>query len=344
MNTGQKLLPIGLSDFKKLIDGGYAYVDKTLLIQELVGKGIEVALIPRLRRFGKTLNLSMLRYFFEKTQQDTSYLFRPLKIWQDEKCRSLQGQFPVIFISLKDIKHASWEETFTSLQGLISEAFRLHPYLLDDSVLDGLEKQQYQTIAYEQGDQTLYEQSLKLLTKWLCRYHKQRAILLIDEYDTPAHAAYIGGYYDKLIGFLRNWLSGGLKDNSFLEKGVLTGILRIAKESIFSGLNNIRTFTLLNDGFQDKFGLTEPEVKKLLEEYSLLDKWEVIRKWYNGYRIGSCEGVYNPWSVLNCIANQGALAPYWVNTSDNALMRQLITQSSEEFKTDLEELLKEEVL
>src|SRR5271168_2288958 len=145
MDNEQRLLPIGLSDFKKLIDGGYAYVDKTLLIQELVGKGIEVALIPRLRRFGKTLNLSMLRYFFEKTQQDTSYLFRPLKIWQDEKCRSLQGQFPVIFITLKDVKHASWEKTFISLKGLISEAFRLHPYLLDDSVLDGLERQQYQT-------------------------------------------------------------------------------------------------------------------------------------------------------------------------------------------------------
>ncbi len=340
MDNDKKLLPIGLSDFKKLIDGGYVYVDKTLLIQELFSKGTEVALIPRLRRFGKTLNLSMLRYFFEKTDQDTSYLFRPLKIWQDKKCQALQGKFPVIFISLKDVKHASWEQTFASLKGVISEAFRLHPYLLEDSILDGFEKQQYQAIAYEQGDQTLYEQSLKLLTKWLYRYHKNRVILLIDEYDAPAHAAYIGGYYKELIDFLRNWLSGGLKDNSSLEKGVFTGILRIAKESIFSGLNNVTTFTILNEDFQDKFGLTEPEVKKLLEEYNLLDKWDSIRQWYNGYRIGSCEGIYNPWSVLNCISKKGALAPYWVNTIDNALMKQLITQGTDYFKADIEELMR----
>ena len=340
MDDHQKLLPIGISDFKKLIDGGYAYVDKTLLIQELLRKGTEVALIPRLRRFGKTLNLSMLRYFFEKTPQDTSYLFRPLKIWQDEKCRALQGQFPVLFISLKDVKHATWEETLASLKGLISEAFRLHPYLLEDSVLDHSEKKQYQSIADEQGDQPLYEQSLKLLTKWLCRYHKKRVILLIDEYDTPAHAAYIKGYYQQLIDFLRNWLSGGLKDNSDLERGVLTGILRIAKESIFSGLNNISTFTILSEDFQDKFGLIEPEVKALLEEHHLLDHLDSLRQWYNGYRIGSCEGIYNPWSVLNCIAKKGALAPYWVNTSDNALMKQLITTGTEDLKADMEELLK----
>jgi predicted AAA-ATPase/PD-(D/E)XK nuclease superfamily protein len=333
-------IPIGISDFKELIDNKYAYVDKTLLIKEILEKGSKVALIPRLRRFGKTLNLSMLRYFFEKTKKETAYLFKDLKIWQDEKSRSLQGQFPVIFISLKDIKHASWEETFTSLKRLVSEVFRAHPYLLKSDILDDAEKEDYETIASRQGDQPLYEQSLKLLTKWLSLYHKMRVILLIDEYDTPAHAAYIGGYYKELIDFLRNWLSGGLKDNSCLEKGVLTGILRIAKESIFSGLNNIDTFTILSEGFQDKFGLTETEVKKLLEEYKLLDKWTSIQKWYNGYRIGSCAGIYNPWSVLNCIAKKGVLSPYWVNTSDNALMKQLITQGTEDLKADIEELLK----
>ena len=222
---------------------------------------------------------------------------------------------------------------------MVSETFRLHPYLLENSILDSAEKKDYQAIADRKGDQTLYHRSLYLLTQWLCRYHKKRVILLIDEYDTPAHAAYIGGYYDELISFLRNWLSGGLKDNSFLERGVLAGILRIAEESIFSGLNNVNTFTILSDNFQDKFGLTEPEVKKLLAEYGLLDKWDAIRKWYNGYRIGSCEGIYNPWSVLNCIAKKGALAPYWVNTSDNALMKQLITQGTEDLKADIEELL-----
>ena len=158
-------------------------------------------------------------------------------------------------------------------------------------------------------------------------------ILLIDEYDTPAHAAYVGNYYDTLIGFLRNWLSAVLKDNIFLERGVLTGILRIAKESIFSGLNNISTFTILNETFSDKFGLLESEVKELLDDYGLSEKLSDIRKWYNGYRIGSSTNIYNPWSVLNCIANKGVLAPYWVNTSENALMKQLIAQGTDDFQS-----------
>jgi predicted AAA-ATPase/PD-(D/E)XK nuclease superfamily protein len=335
----RKKIPIGISDFKKLIDGGYTYVDKTLLIEELVEKETEVALIPRPRRFGKTLNLSMLRYFFEKNKHDRSYLFKSLKIWQNSKCRALQGHFPVIFISLKDVKHRSWKQTKTSLIRLISRAFRAHPYLRDSSILDEEEKKDYEAIANKKGDESLYEESLFLLTDWLYRYHKKRVVLLIDEYDTPAHAAYLGGYYDELISFLRNWLSSGLKDNPALEKGVLTGILRIAKESIFSGLNNIGTFTILNDDFQDKFGLIESEVKELLKEYKLLHQFDDVRKWYNGYRIGSFDGIYNPWSVLSSIAKKGLLASYWVNTSDNALMKKLITQGSEELKTDIEELL-----
>lgn len=340
MGSSKKLLPIGLSDFKQVIEGNYTYVDKSLLIQELMLKGGAVALIPRPRRFGKTLNLSMLRYFFEKTEQDNRHLFQSLKIWQDEACRALQGQFPVIFMTLKDIKHDTWDLTSTALKGLISRAFQAHPYLLEGSVLNGREQQQYQAIVYEQGDQTLYEQSLYLLTQWLYRYHKKRVVLLIDEYDAPAHTAYVKGFYLELMTFLRNWLSGGLKDNPALEKGVLTGILRVAKESIFSGLNNVSTFTILNEGFQDKFGLTENEVQLLLKEYNLLDRWEDIKKWYNGYRIGSFEGIFNPWSVLKCIDNQGALASYWINTSENALLRQLMTQGADDFKADLEKLMK----
>lgn len=340
----KKNLPIGISDFKKLIERGYAYVDKSLFIEELVEQGIEVALIPRPRRFGKTLNLSMVRYFFEKRQEDQSHLFHHLKIWQNEKCRALQGQFPVIFITLKDVKHNTWEETLTTFKRLISIEFRAHPYLLEDGVLDTKEREQYQSISDETGDQPLYERSLFLLSQWLCRYHKKNVILLIDEYDTPAHAAYVGGFYHELITFLRNWLSGGLKDNPALEKGILTGILRIAKESIFSGLNNIRTFAIFNEGFQDKFGMTETEVKALLNDYNLSDRWEGIRQWYNGYRIGSSEAIYNPWSVLNCIAEKGVLAPYWINTSENALVKKLISQGDEYLKADLEKLMRGEVI
>lgn len=336
----RKPLPIGVSDFKKLIDGGYAYVDKTLLVQEILEKGTEVALIPRLRRFGKTLNLSMLRYFFEKTEEDTSYLFKNLKIWQNEQCRALQGQFPVVFITFKDVKHSSWEKAFEHFQILLSEEFERHRYLLEEGILSNEEKEDYHAILQRSGSQALYEQSLRFLTKWMHHYHKKQVILLIDEYDTPAHAAYVGKYYEQLIEFLRNLLSGCLKDSRHLERGVVTGILRIAKESIFSGLNNVTIFTILDEEFQDKFGLLESEVQALLEEYDLADQLPQIKKWYDGYRIGSCAGLYNPWSVLNCIYKKGALATYWVNTSDNALMKRLITKGAEDLKADVEELLR----
>lgn len=337
-------LPIGISDFKRVIEGNYSYVDKTLFIQELVERGASVALIPRMRRFGKTLNLSMLRYFFEKGEEDNSHLFRSLKIWGIERYRKLQGQFPVIFLSLKDVKCASWEETFELFKRLVAQEFERHRYLLNGTLLTPTEKLDFQAILHKESSQTLMEQSLFLLTNWLQRFHKKGVVLLIDEYDTPVHAAYVEGYYDTLILFLRNWLSGGLKDNSALERGVLTGILRIAKESIFSGLNNISTYTILTEEFQDKFGLLESEVQELLTEYGNLEKLSEIRQWYNGYRIGTCEKIYNPWSVLNCIAKQGILSPYWVNTSDNALMKQLITKGSDTLKVDVEELLKEGII
>lgn len=333
-------LPIGVSDFKSLIEGGYAYVDKTLLIEELVEKGGIVSLIPRFRRFGKTLNLSMLRYFFEKGPSDTSALFNDLKIWKKEKFRTLQGQFPVIFLTLKDVKHESWDLAYRSLRLLIAEEFLRHKEILTGNTLDAQEKELYQRILRADDDQALFERSLLYLSNWLYRFHQKKVVLLIDEYDTPAHSAFIGKYYDKLISFLRNWLSGGLKDNPSLERGVLTGILRIAKESIFSGLNNISTYTILNETFMDKFGLLEDEVKELLMEYDLIDRLSDIRQWYNGYQIGSCKGIYNPWSVLKCIEEKGALLPYWVNTSDNALIKRLLTHGADKLKADIEELLK----
>ncbi|MCX6990148.1 MAG: AAA family ATPase [Chlamydiae bacterium] len=336
----KKDLPIGISDFKELIEGGYAYVDKTLFIQEIIEKGTKVALIPRPRRFGKTLNLSMLRYFFEKGKADTSHLFKGLNIWKDENCRAMQGQFPVVFISLKDVKHSSLEKTLGSLRGLIAKEYERHGYLLDGELLTLREKGLYHKILYEEGDGLLFEESLFLLSEWLHRYHKKRVILLVDEYDTPAHAAYVGNYYGSMIDILRNWISKGFKDNIHLERGVLTGILRIAKESIFSGANNISTFTILSEEFGDKFGLLESEVSALLEDNGLINKLSEVGQWYDGYRIGSTGGIYNPWSVLKCIAGDGALSPYWVNTSDNVLMKQLIAKGTDDLKADIEQLLR----
>lgn len=337
-------LPIGISDFKEIIEGGYVYVDKTLFIQELVEKGDKVSLIPRPRRFGKTLNLSMLRYFFEKSDDSRAHLFEALNIWNDEKYRAMQGQFPVISLSLKDIKCHTWEETLGAFRELIADEFERHSYLLTSQVLSLREAERYDKILCGEDNQALCESSLKLLIRWLNRYHKKRVVLLVDEYDAPAHAAFIEGYYEQLISFLRNWLSGALKDNSLLERGVLTGILRIAKESIFSGLNNITTFSLLKDNFHDKFGLLEWEVVQLLEDYGIPNRLQEMRQWYNGYRIASNEGVYNPWSILNCLKEGGSLAPYWVNTSDNALMKRLITQGAGEIKSDIEELLQGNVI
>lgn len=336
----KRRLPIGISDFREIVEEGYVYVDKTLLIEELMENGAKIVLIPRMRRFGKTLNLSMLSYFFEKSSLDTSFLFQSLKIWHNEKMRALQGQFPVIFLTLKDIKFQTWQDTHKAFSAVIADEFRRHRYLLEGDTLAVEEKSLFLKILEQEDNLTLLSNSLKYLTEWLYRYHGKRVVLLIDEYDTPAHAAYVGGFYDILIPFLRNWLSSGLKDNKFLEKGVLTGILRIAKETIFSGLNNVKTYTILNEDFQDKFGFLHSEVQMLLQEYGLEKNSEELKQWYNGYIIGSCAGVYNPWSVLNCLADEGVLSPYWVNTSENGLMKKLITCAPWDLKSDLEVLLK----
>jgi hypothetical protein len=335
----KKPLPIGISDFRELRDGGYAYADKTLLVEEMVENGTKIALVPRPRRFGKTLNLSMLRYFFEKSNADTSYLFKDLEIWKLKKYRQMQGQFPVVFLSLKDVKFLTWEDSLSSLRGLIAEEFLRHRYLLQGELLSPEEKEEYLRIARKEADLASLNGCLLWLTKWMSRYHQSQIVVLIDEYDTPAHAAYVGGFYEQMIVFLRNWLSGGLKDNAYVKYGMLTGILRIAKESIFSGMNNIGTFTLLNKEFQDKFGLLELEVKTLLDSHDLVRQLPQIRQWYDGYRVGSCEGLYNPWSVLWCIAKKGELAPYWVNTSDNALIKRLVTNGNEYLKGEMEGLL-----
>ncbi|MBF8263194.1 MAG: AAA-ATPase fused to superfamily nuclease [Parachlamydiales bacterium] len=335
----RKPLPIGISDFKTIIEGGYAYADKTLLVQEFLEKGTSVALIPRPRRFGKTLNLSMLRYFFEKSEEDTGRLFQNLAIWKEQKFREKQGTYPVVFLTFKDNKHASWDETFEHFRIILGEEFQRHRYLVESAVLSPEEKDDFLKIIRKEANPTLYEHSLRFLTKWLYLYHKTKVIVLIDEYDAPAHAAYTGKFYRRLIDFLRNLLSGGLKDNNYLERGALTGILRIAKESIFSGANNISTFSLLNEEFQDKFGLLESEVKVFLASYDLTENLSEITKWYDGYCVGSCKHIYNPWSVLNCCAKKGNILPYWVNSSDNTLMQQCLTQGTSELKTEIEELL-----
>ncbi|MCI0690970.1 ATP-binding protein [candidate division KSB1 bacterium] len=336
-------LPVGLSDFKQVIEKNYYYVDKSLLIKELMEQGAVAMLIPRPRRFGKTLNLSMLRCFFEKTESDTSHLFRHLKIWQTgEEYTSRQGKYPVIYLTFKDIKEPNWASALEKIKRLVQEEFLRHKYLRNEKALETEEQEYFDGIANLTASQNTYEDSLKKLCSYLARYHHQQVILLIDEYDTPIQAGYVNGYYAEVVGFMRNFLSGGLKDNPHLEKGVLTGILRVAKESIFSGLNNLGVFTLLRSEFSTAFGLTEAEVEQALRDFQLADQYENIRNWYNGYIFGD-QITYNPWSIINYLNSADKeFRPYWANTSDNAVIEQLLTRGGTELKSELESLIQGE--
>ncbi len=328
---------IGISDFKELVEEGYFYVDKTLLIEELSRTNGKVLLIARPRRFGKTLNLSMIRYFYEKTEESNAHLFEHTAIWAREECGALQGKYPVIFISLKDCKGDSWDDVRLAIIECIVREFRRHFAFLAP-LLSEHDLAAYKSILAGTARPGLLTESLLFLSDLLSQFHKERVIVLIDEYDAPIHSAYTYGYYDKMIHFMRALLSKVLKDNSSLERGILTGILRAAKEGIFSGLNNLRVFTLLDEGFSDKFGFTVSEVDILLAETNLEDKSSSIKEWYNGYRCGN-ETIYNPWSLLECIDRKGVTDQYWANTSDNALIGRLIAQADDKVKGELELLL-----
>jgi len=335
----KRRIPVSIDDFKNIIEENYAYVDKTLFIQELWESGADVSIIPRPRRFGKTVNMSTLRYFFEKSEKSNAHLFANLKIWQLPKYRKLQGTFPVIFLSLKGVKDAlDWESAFNRIKLIISEEYSRHRYLFQSQVLEPNEKQFFMDIINRTASMDEYSFSLKYLSKWLSRFHQSKVIILIDEYDSPIINAYMRGFYDPMLSFMRAWLGEGLKGNPHLERGVITGILRVAKEDLFSSLNNPVTYTILNEPFADKFGFLEEEVCALLEEYGLTDKLEEMRKWYNGYRIGTST-VYNPWSVNNCLQRGGTVGAYWVNTGGTGLLDRLLLQGGTDLKGDLEEIL-----
>jgi len=333
-----KLLPLGTSNFKKLIEKNCYYADKTLLIKELLDTQTEVIIITRPRRFGKTLNMSMLQYFFEKSKESNSHLFIDKAIWQEEETyRALQGQYPIISLTFKDIKSETWEGAYRKTLDLIAHEFDRHNYLLHGTI-SSYAIAKFQSIIGQNADQSVIETSLSFLSELLYNHYGKRVIILIDEYDTPITTSYYYDYYDKMIIFMRSLLSGALKDNNFLERAIVTGILRIAKESILSGLNNIIVSSVTSTFFQDKFGFTQQEVKELLKDQKLSDKIVDVQEWYNGYMFGS-ETIYNPWSILQCAFERGLIKPYWLNTSDNLLIKKLITSAQEDVKADLELLM-----
>ena len=333
-----KSLPIGVSDFK-LATTGYYYVDKTLMIRDFLDKKPMVSLFTRPRRFGKTLNMDMLRVFFEKTNEDTSVYFKDKQIWQcGDYYTKHQGQYPVIFLTFKDVKSMTWEETFQKIRRLISLEFIRHNELETSSVLTAYEKEQYHLLAKDSGDEVDCQMGLQLLSLLLHKHYGRECIIIIDEYDTPIQQGHTCNFYPEIVNFMRNFFSGGLKDNPHLAFGFLTGILRVAKESIFSGMNNLKTYSILDDGYSSYFGFTEKEVKDMLRYYGKDDKYNELSEWYDGYRFGNTE-IFNPWSVINYISDNCFPKAFWQSTGSNEIIGEIIQAATPEITKDLYKLL-----
>jgi len=333
-----KSLPIGVSDFK-LATTGYYYVDKTLMIRDFLDKKPMVSLFTRPRRFGKTLNMDMLRVFFEKTNEDTSVYFKNKQIWQcGDYYTKHQGQYPVIFLTFKDVKSMTWEETFQKIRRLISLEFIRHNELETSSVLTAYEKEQYHLLAGDSGDEVDCQMGLQLLSLLLHKHYGRECIIIIDEYDTPIQQGHTCNFYPEIVNFMRNFFSGGLKDNPHLAFGFLTGILRVAKESIFSGMNNLKTYSILDDGYSSYFGFTEKEVKDMLRYYGKDDKYNELSEWYDGYRFGNTE-IFNPWSVINYISDNCFPKAFWQSTGSNEIIGEIIQAATPEITKDLYKLL-----
>ena len=338
-------LPIGIDDFNEIRTKGYYYVDKTGLIKELLDKKGKVNLFTRPRRFGKTLNLSMLRYFFEKNNEceSNAYLFDGLKIMSvGEKYARELGQYPVITLTLKSAKQTNWEYSYKKLRETIAKEFRRH-----SRILDGLKEQaiinKFVALRDETADAADYLTSIAFLSECLYEYYQKKVIILIDEYDVPLETAYYGGFYDEMIGFIRSLFESALKTNPFLEFSVITGCLRISKESIFTGLNNLKVISILSDEYSEHFGFEEQEVSGMLDFYGLENKMDTMKQWYDGYQFGNTE-VYNPWSVINFVsqlrANENAFpTAAWSNSSSNKIVCDLIERADDEVKDEIETLI-----
>jgi hypothetical protein len=339
-------LPIGVSDFRELIEckdpekAGYLYVDKTIFIKEIIYDLIKVIVLTRPRRFGKTLNLSMLRYFFSKEVdgQSTKGLFDKLEIVKDLKCMEYQGKYPVVFISFKDVKQPNFELCLEKIGSIVALAYRQHRNALESDQMSEDDKAYIKAILNENTSRIQLESAIKRLLEFLFKYHKEKPILLIDEYDTPIQEAYLNDYYEELIPFFRNFLSGPLKDDALLKRGILTGILRISKESLFSGLSNVKIYSILSKQYSNYFGFTEDETNELLKKANLLSNTKETKLWFNGYNFGGAT-IYNPWSIMEFIKENGQVGPYWINTSGNYLIKELLTNSNAEIQDKVGQLI-----
>lgn len=346
----KKRIPIGIEFYKQMIEKNYYYIDKTLLIKDILDKGGQVNLFTRPRRFGKTLALTMLRTFFEMEidrdgqQKDNSHYFEGMKIMEaGEEYTEHLGQYPVIFLSLKSGKQPTFEMAYKSLVDELMKEFERHRYVLTNDRMSPAKKEKYMALMDGKADMTAYAKALAFLSECLEQYHDTKTIILMDEYDVPLENSYFEGFYDEMIGFIRSLFESALKTNESLELAVITGCLRISKESIFTGLNNLEIISVLNRQFAESFGFTQTEVEQMLADYEMEQKKEEIKEWYDGYLFGNVE-VYNPWSVINYVKTASAdmdafPKPYWSNTSSNSIVKELVAKADSGVKTEIEALI-----
>ncbi|MCI8533534.1 MAG: AAA family ATPase [Lachnospiraceae bacterium] len=328
---------VGHQDFEQMITKNNFYIDKTMFIKEWWENNDAVTLITRPRRFGKTLNLDMTECFFSVTYSGRSDLFQNLSIWQEEKYRELQGTCPVLFLSFAGVKATSFSDARKSICQIIKNLYNKYDFLLESGHLNENEREMYHSISVNM-ENYLAASSLSALSDYLMRYYGKKVIILLDEYDTPMQEAYVYGYWNEMVSFVRNLFNCTFKTNPFLERAIMTGITRVSKESVFSDLNNIETVTTTSEKYETSFGFTQEEVWNALKEYDLFEEREHVQTWYDGFTFGRSSGIYNPWSVINYL-NKKKFAPYWANTSSNSLVSRLIREGSADMKMVMEDLL-----
>ncbi len=332
-----RVIGIGIQDFEKLIRKNIFYIDKTGFIKEWWENEDDVTLITRPRRFGKTLTMNMVERFFSIKYAGQGELFQGLSIWKEEKYRDLQGTFPVLFLSLANVKETSYANARRKIGQLLADLYSEHYFLLESNRLTSLDKDFFRRICADMGDM---EATLALgqLSRFLSLHYNKKVIILLDEYDTPMQEAWVNGYWKELTEFIRSMFHAAFKTNPYLERAVMTGITRVSKESVFSDLNNLEVVTTTSEKYEDSFGFTEEEVWEALKEYGWYEERQKVKDWYDGFTFGSRTGIYNPWSMINYLKT-GRLSAYWANTSSNRLVNQLIQRSGKRVKVIMEDLL-----